>query len=201
MIELGIKFMDLLQNLLMHVFVSSQTHHKVYEKLGKKGPDESSSRFMAEVVSAEKKRKALLQHKKKKEEEYVWQTAPRPQTKRGPPPGNRGRRDNEPMKCFKCGKEGHTRRECSACSFCRASDHTAKTCQKRIAQAKGKYCSFCKLKDSHDSSECRRRPRRSGGRNIREVRPSDEADDKDYEYDSNIFEASPTSEDSDSDTY
>ena len=53
-----------------------------------------------------------------------------------------------------CGKTGHVKKDCLTCSFCKKFGHQAKVCRTRLAQAKGKFCEYCNLKDSHDTSEC-----------------------------------------------
>ena len=150
---------------------------------------------MADVVSATEAHKALLQRAKPStsKEEFVWQAAQQmPSTShRRPVTANKG----TSQKCYNCLKGGHTRKNCPMCSFCKELGHTAKNCQKRITQSKGKYCTHCKLADSHSLSECRKigmRKRNVTGRNVREVRSADEGahEPADEYYDPNILEGS-----------
>ena len=162
-----IKLVNVLQNFLMHI-AASQTNHKIYAKLAKIGPKEDSTTFMAEIVHETGQYHALRTRNpviKTEKEEFVWKVS-----------SNSGRQmfqgnsTRKPGTCYNCGQEGHLKKFCTVCSFCKSRDHTAKACQKRIAWAKGKYCKNCKLKDSHDTSECRKRIyKRKGEGHVRMV--------------------------------
>ena len=58
--------------------------------------------------------------------------------------------------CSRCGKKGHSHHECylknTKCSFCKRTGHLQKVCRKRLAL--GKFCSNCKVSNSHDTTEC-----------------------------------------------
>ena len=181
---------DILQNFAMHMFISSQIHHKVYEKVVEIGPYTPSTELMGEVVSEIARHKALNKttSKSRVDEETVWKTSQSTQQRplrRNLPENNRSHN----QKCFNCKKEGHTRSNCPNCGFCKAPGHTPKTCQKRIAAAKGKYCSYCKISDSHNFAECRKRLNTSRG-GIRVIQTTDEANEENLEdtFGSNIFE-------------
>ena len=170
-----------MQNLLMHLFIASETENKVYNKLANIGPKNSSTKFMSETVKAIEKQKLLNNTKKTvaNNHEVIWQAArvtphppqrqtaavagaPRPPTAQGPIDNNR-----PPLKCHNCNQTGHIKRDCKTCSYCTKYGHTAKLCRARIAQAKGKYCSTCKLQDSHNTVECFKTARNQSNANPR----------------------------------
>ena len=63
--------------------------------------------------------------------------------------------------CFRCGDEGHMKKDCLKCTYCLKTGHSGKNCRRRIRDAKGKYCENCKLSDSHNTYECRKRDKRT----------------------------------------
>ena len=164
-----IKLVRVLQNFLMHI-AASQTNHKIYAKLGKIGPKEDSTSFMADIVHETGQYHALRLRNpvpKTEKEDFVWKVSP----STGKP--FQGSATNKTT-CYNCGQEGHLRKFCTTCSFCKSPDHTAKSCQKRIAWAKGKYCKHCQLKDSHDTRDCRKKNyKRKGGGHVRMVQPGE----------------------------
>jgi len=192
-----ILLVDILQNMLMHLFVSTQTHNKVYEKLNAKGPQISSTQFMADTVKAVEKHKLLYPTKKsERSDDVIWQVKKRPdnagrstqrqaqQNVNRPPrrnvaltnrPQTSTTRTNTEFRCFNCGAKGHSRKECRTCSFCKVYGHTAKKCTDRIAKARGKYCHECGIADSHNTNECFKSKRSGQRRNNDNVRLAQEA--------------------------
>jgi len=196
----SILLVDVLQNYSMHLFVATQTHNKVYEKLNAKGPQISSTQFMSDTVKAVEKHKLLYPTKKpERSDDVIWQVNKRPdnpgwakqrpaqqnrnmqqQNQSAQPPRNNvapttrpqpaADRSGAELKCFNCGARGHTRRECRTCSYCKKYGHTAKKCAERIAKARGKYCHECKISDSHDTKDCYKTARSSRTRNNANVR-------------------------------
>lgn len=184
--------LNVLQNFVMHLFLASQTANKVYDKLANYGPRNSSTKFMAETVKTVEKYKLLTSTKKPANtNEVIWQV------RRTPPPlqpqpivtelrnaGAHSTVDNNrpPIRCHNCNQIGHVKRECKTCSFCTRYGHTAKLCKARIAQAKGKYCNNCRIRDSHNTAECfsktaREQSRKTPRTNVRlvyEDEPTDE---------------------------
>ena len=167
--------LEVLQNYTMHLFVSTQTHTKVYEKLHGKGPQDSSTQFMSDTVRTVEKQKLLYPTKKleKSDDDVIWkiersnsprQVAPPPhqqaaQHQRQAPNTKDNNNKGSAMNCYNCGKTGHVRKDCKTCSFCKVYGHTAKQCDSRMAKAKGKYCHNCKISDSHSTNECFRNGR------------------------------------------
>ena len=147
----------------MHIFVSSQVNYKVYKKLENLRPRNASFRFMSETVKAVEKHKILTNPKgqgRSTNEEVVWkasaQSAPTSRNNANNTPSRSTKQqqhqNNEnrsgqtvptTVECYNCDETGHLRKHCKVCAFCKIEGHTAKVCRKRIAQAQGKYCSFC----------------------------------------------------------
>ena len=201
-----IKLVDVLQNLLMHTVIAAHTHKKVCEKVGEFGPDTPSTKLMTYT------NKIIHDHPipemdkvVAKNEDTVWKATtpinnntqtthkenPRYTRPNKYPQTTRTHyRDDNNQVCTNCDKRGHTRRECRICAYCKKSGHTARMCEARIKNAKGKYCTHCKLKDSHDTQECYRGGRtlnKNGPRNVRMLReyPEDEGTTYDNEWSPN----------------
>ena len=135
--------MDILQNFAMHLYMSMQTHNKVYEKLHGTGPDESSTQFMADTVKAVEKHKLLYPSKRQeKSDEVIWKIEqnttqnklPRQVTSQTRSPtahrhiraSNTTNRSSTQIKCYNCSENGHVRKDCKTCSYCKIYGHTAK---------------------------------------------------------------------------
>ena len=188
---------QLLQNYTMHVITSATINPKVYDKLEKMGPRKSGTRLRAEIVKASERHNGRTKREvRKPKDEYIWKTTGEPQqrTLRRTIAEDR-RRDT--TKCYNCGKEGHMRRTCPACAYCQSTDHKVKNCKKRIREAKGKYCNYCKVADSHDTAECLKRKAANRDRkNVRMVyqRDTDEGEETD------VFDPTYDDDPSDSDS-
>ena len=147
---------DVIQNVLMHVFIATQTPNSIYEKLAAMGPSHTSTKLMAETVKTVEKHKLMnASRKTETHNDVIW----RAHQGQGTPQNEYSatdKRDETEFKCYNCGKKGHISKKCKSCSFCKKYGHKAKTCRERIAKAKGKYCSNCNLKDSHNTAECRK---------------------------------------------
>ena len=64
---------ETLQNFAMHLFIATQTHTKVYEKLLREGPEECSTLFMANTIEAfEKFKMTHAVKKQEKKDEAIW---------------------------------------------------------------------------------------------------------------------------------
>ena len=165
---------DVIHNVLMHVMLAATVSHKVYDKLEKLGPTTSSTRFRAEVVNAAAKVRARQTTRAAEPiDECVWKTTDEVQQRpyRRPPTGDQQRK---PLKCYNCNQEGHIKRDCSLCAYCKGQGHKVRDCAKRIKEAKGKFCRYCKIHDSHNTTEClkKKAATRSNG-NVRMVQPDE----------------------------
>ena len=195
--EADITLLDLLQNALMHMVIASQVHHRVYEKVAKSGPQTRSNKLMAQVVTAAAKHQQLLKDKQPRtQEDFIYRAAAEQRPRfQGTSPQEKTWKNT--LKCYNCGKEGHTRKRCPVCSYCKETGHSAKSCQKRITQAKGKFCSYCKLRDSHSLSECRKRKRttQGPGGDIRVLQPRGKEDEDAMIMDPYYYEDTSESDD------
>ena len=208
--NMHISIHDLLQNFVLHIFLSAQIHHKVYEKLSKVGPKDKGYSFMAKAVSENEKYQSLVNRNEKKQpnSDFVWKTEAVPRYQRPPMMSQyrtekRGTDNNNTKKCFNCGSGRHTRRACPVCSYCRANTHTAKTCMKRIKESKGKFCSFCKIRDSHDTGDCRKKGQNTPNRYVRMIKGSQDVheDPPEQKFDSNTYEESVMTSDIDDESF
>lgn len=184
-----IPLLRILQNSYMHFFLSTQVPQKIYDRyISTMGPQGSSTAIIAKTTSHMKKRQLekvpqKQKSKTKSRDEVIWKTTAQPakptQTKK-----------QEQYSCYNCGKAGHMKKDCKSCGYCTKFGHKTKECKLRIAQAKGKYCSHCKIKDSHDTKECRKT-----AANVRMLHRHSEEDGSE-QYDSHIHEENGnTSED------
>ena len=183
------ELVKVLQNLLMQIVIAANTHKKVAEKVKKVGPGTKSTKLMTYT------NKIIYDHPLpnadktiEKKEEVAWkaseainnntrtiQREPSQYTRTNKPLHNTKAqyRGDGRQKCFNCNEVGHTRRECRVCAFCKRTGHTARLCEARIKKAKGKFCTNCQLKDSHDTHECYsggRRPTKTRHRDVRMLR-------------------------------
>lgn len=153
---------DVIQNYTIHLFAATQADNKIYEQIANCGPELSSTRIMGKVVRATKKHKISCQKKPENTNEIAFQarqvTGPQTDQKSVARQTFNTTTDQSYNKavvtCFRCKQPGHVKRECPACAFCLKTGHRAKDCRTRLAQAKGKYCRNCQIKDSHSTNEC-----------------------------------------------
>ena len=182
----GTPLVDLLHNFTMHIIACNETPEAVYKKVAKLGPSNRSTKLMTGIIKATKWYQASQNTAKPSMREpapAIWELQdPRRRSKSPPRRTSNPSRKNESSKCYRCGKSGHFSKNCNLCAFCKAPDHTTKNCKRRIANAKGKYCRYCKISDSHSYEECRKRkmPNRRRG-NIRNVRGNSEEEEANYD--------------------
>ena len=185
--EEPLKLVDVLQNFIMQIGIHATTHKKVAEKVKKVGPRMNPSKLMTYTV------KVIHEHPLpnadkiiNKRDEVVWKASEPTQSTTQLGTKIQHNRTNKPtyntktqyrgddrQKCFNCNEVGHTRRECRVCAFCKKPGHNARFCEARIKKARGKFCTNCQLKDSHDTHECYtngRRTNKTGHRNVRMLR-------------------------------
>ncbi len=160
-----LSLLRILQNYTMHLMVSTQVNPKIYDKtLTSFGPRHSSTKFMAETVKQVEKQKLLTSSKAQTAQEgFIFKTTqpqvPRrqhqqPSPRNTTPPEQPRFMINKNITCHNCGKTGHIKKECKSCNYCKKYGHSVKDCRTKLA--KGKYCDKCKMKDSHNTVECRR---------------------------------------------
>ena len=194
---------ETLQNFAMHLFLATQTHTKVYEKLIGEGPENCNTLLMAHTIDAFEKFKMTHAFKKeeKKKEEAIWKLEQSPIQNRyarrsmPQPRDTRDTRDawtpnggRNATQCYNCKQDGHMRKDCKMCSFCKRYGHTAKGCAERISKSKGKYCHECSLADSHNTDECFKKLNSSQAKNSnKNVRLATEE-----EYSSELYNSSST---------
>ena len=73
---------------------------------------------------------------------------------------NNNRRNDNSMAnviCHNCRNKGHLKKNCRICSYCRIYGHTSKDCTKRKSDNRGKFCTHCQIKDSHNLQECKKK--------------------------------------------
>ena len=110
-----------------------------------------------------------------------------------PPQGNRntqakpGYKDKQRM-CYRCGNKSHIIRDCKvsedvSCKYCKKRGHLVKACKKRIQEAQGKYCSHCKIHNSHNTAECLKKGNQNQQSYKNRVRVAETSEQSDYEYD------------------
>ena len=193
---------NLLTNFAMHIAISSQLKEKVYESVAGMGPTEISTHLMSETVKVVEKYKLKNQARKTNISEAIWtagevtqRPAPRPRneqqaaTPQKQQYASQGQGNHRPpLKCHRCNREGHLKRDCKVCAFCNIYGHSAKNCRKRIAHSKGKYCRRCQIHDSHDTNECYTQRNRTETRETRNVRMAPATDEHNGSSDSEEWE-------------
>ncbi len=196
----GITLLSPLHNFAMHIIIGARTHNKVYEKLGAFGPRKASTRFMAETVKLAEKRKLMATPKTRNDvREQVWKIST-PKKAEAPRKSRNKDEASEDRKCFRCGTKGHLQKDCPLCAYCRAHGHSARNCERRKKACQGKYCSYCDIKDSHNTNECRKKAAGEKGTAIRMVQPAPGANDAAHDmwsapYDSNVYESESSDND------
>ena len=74
---------------------------------------------------------------------------------------------------------------------------------KRIKESKGKFCSFCKIRDSHDTGDCRKKGQNTPNRYVRMIKGSQDVheDPPEQKFDSNTYEESVMTSDIDDESF
>ena len=177
---------QVLQNLLLHMFVASNTSTKTYERVAHLGPRTRSTTFSSETVKSLDKQRSISSSKgtHRRPDEVLWKATYSPRYEKRPTPSTQAKpqattnqvkpstneqRVKTSTGCFRCGDEGHMKKDCLKCAYCLKTGHSVKNCRRRIRDAKGKYCENCKLPDSHNTYECRKRDRRATNDRIKIV--------------------------------
>ena len=154
-----ITFADALQNVIMHMFLSTELSEQVYKDVGNIGPNESSLELMATAVKlAEKARMSNLDKNRKvkneRSNEVIFQTRNFKKPVQVVKPNRRI------VICFKCGKHGHVKTDCWSkvnCFKCKSDAHAWKMCSHNPKRTDNlKYCEHCKF-TGHPTDECRKK--------------------------------------------
>ena len=170
---------DILQNMVMHMFIATQLSDAVYQKLTDISPNVPSTRFMSKVVTTTEKEKLLKKEYQKERKEgaspsnevlYTIQNV-QPTKNTGSqsnkkhedtnkynntntyanPPTFRGKR------CYICNRTGHYARNCRQkpnCEYCRNSGHDVRMCHKR-QKDRVSFCTNCS-RLGHVARACRK---------------------------------------------
>ena len=206
--------LDVMQNFILHIFVASQVNNKIYDKLNSIGPRKTSTRFMAETVKTTE-RYSLNSHKKPtpRRDDAIWKATSNYEPHRVAQPRKQQRpnatqiratgqkNDKSSTICFTCKQTGHYKHQCTKCAYCRQEGHASKNCTLRIKNNKGKYCTNCKITDSHNTSECRRQAN-TGSRNAprHNARMASSSNDQVFEYTEYLDDGQQSEETDTSDT-
>ena len=168
---------DIIQNFVLQLFVANHAPTKVCDKISHYGPQNTSTKFMAETVHATERHLSVNRkgtHPRRNE--TIWKSTQIPRQEKGPtkvtstktPAPSKPsyhliheQRNKTSMSCYRCGEEGHFKRECDKCGYCRGTGYSAKNCRRRIREARGKYCEHCKIADSHNTYECQKRDKQA----------------------------------------
>ena len=162
---------EILQNMLMHLFLSVQMKNSVYDKIANITPNTQSTRLMSTAVQAAGKEKLVRNKNYKTKEckseanEVLYRLE-----------NNSAQNATGTRKCFHCGKVGPMAKECQSkmkCRYYKINGHETRECRKRIKDkvsfstkyggcyhevktCRTKQCMKCK-RYGHDSSQCRSR--------------------------------------------
>ena len=145
---------DVLQNFILHHYISTQVSNPIYDKLAGITPMEEATTFVSNAVkTAARDRLFKTEGKRKpdmvKDPETMFQThVNQLSTGKSVTVADK--------QCFQCQRYGHLKRDCKSlvvCKYCNKLGHSLKECRKLARDKALKKCSSCK-RQGHVEKEC-----------------------------------------------